>query len=112
MPGSITGLAGGLHAQALAELRCELKRFRTTGLRALRRDLGAGRVTRGSWSACPLSYREGGRGTSRHDHRGRPHNAFTRLWDAGWLLGAEVAVEVAQELGRRARRLTVASGGR
>ena len=112
MPGRIAGLSGGLHEQALSELRCDLKRFRASGLRALRRDLVADRVARGGWWGCPLSYRGGARGTSHGDHRGRPRNTFTRLWDAGWLLATEVAVEVSRELGRRARRLTVASGGR
>lgn len=111
MPVSITGLAGGLHARALVELKRELARFRTRGLRALRRDLEAGIIGRGGWAGCPLSYREGARGASRRDRRGRPGNLFTRLWDAGWLTDAEVCAVVKRELRRRARRLTCASHG-
>lgn len=112
MPVSITGLAGGLHARALVELKRELARFRTRGLRALRRDLEAGVIGRGGWTAgCPLSYRDGARGTSRRDRRGRPGNLFTRLWDAGWLTDADVHAVVKGELLRRARRLTGASHG-
>jgi hypothetical protein len=88
--------------QAVAELEEELAEFSYDGLTLLRRDLRRGRVVRGSWAGCVISYRRGEPGSTRRDHQGRPRNAFTVLWDGGWITDEEVLDRVDTELRRRA----------
>lgn len=89
-------------AAALAELRSELAEFTCSGLLKLRRDLAHHAVLRGSWSGCVISYKSGGPGSCRRDRCGRARNAFTVLWDNGWLSDDHVAAAVADELTLRA----------
>jgi len=88
--------------RALAELRAELDGFGYDGLVQLRQDLEDGRVLRGTWAGCVLSYRAGAPGSARKDRLGRGRNAFTEAWDGGWLTDADVLAEVEAELARRA----------
>ncbi|HEY8483354.1 MAG TPA: hypothetical protein VIL13_02000 [Longimicrobiales bacterium] len=88
--------------RALAELRAELDGFSYDGLVQLRQDLEEGLVLRGTWAGCVLSYRGGAPGSARKDRLGRVRNAFTDLWDCGWLTEADVLAEVEAELARRA----------
>jgi len=88
--------------QALAELRAELAEFAPDGLVQLQQDLEEGRVLRGTWAGCVLSYKRGYAGSVRQDRKGRARNAFTALWDEGWLTEDEVRAEVEAELARRA----------
>ena len=87
---------------ALQELRAELGDFAFDGLVELRDDLREGRVLRGTWSGCVISYKRGCPGSSRRDRYGRARNAFTILWDKGWITDEEVARLVEQELSGRA----------
>jgi len=89
-------------AKALAELRAELDRFSFDGLIQLAEDLKEGRVLRGTWAGCVLSYRAGARGSVRSDRLGRVRNAFTEAWDGCYLIEADVLAEVEAELARRA----------
>lgn len=86
---------------AMAELVAELKEFSHDGLTLLRDDLLAGRVVRGSWAGCVLSYKRGAAGSTRRDRLGRARNALTILWDGGWVTDEEVLAGVARELARR-----------
>jgi hypothetical protein len=61
-------------------------------------------VVRGSWAGCVISYKRGAPGSARRDRLGRARNAFTVLWDNGWLTDEEVTALVDLELARR--RLT------
>jgi hypothetical protein len=92
-------------ARAVADLEEELADFSHDGLVVLRRHLGEGRVLRGSWAGCVISYKRGDPGSARRDGRGRARNAFTRLWDAGWMTDEEVLGHVEAELSRRRSRL-------
>lgn len=76
--------------EALAELRAELADFNHDGLVQLIEDLSSGAVVRGSWTGCVISYKRGAAGSSRRDRLGRARNAFTILWDSGWLTDEEV----------------------
>jgi hypothetical protein len=76
--------------EALAELRAELADFSHDGLVQLIEDLSSGAVVRGSWTGCVISYKHGAAGSSRRDRLGRARNAFTILWDSGWLTDEEV----------------------
>lgn len=87
--------------EALDELSAELAAFSYDGLLALEGDLRTGRVVRGSWAGCVLSYRRGAAGSSRRDRDGRTRNAVTRLWDRGHLTDPEVAEAVRAEIRRR-----------
>lgn len=95
----------GHRVEALAELRAELREFSHDGLVALREDLGRGAVVRGSWAGCVISYKRGAPGSARRDRLGRARNAFTLLWDNGWLTDEEVVGPVDAELATRTRRL-------
>ncbi len=86
---------------ALGELEAELREFSHDGLVELRDDLTRGAVVRGSWAGCVISYKRGAPGSARRDRMGRARNAFTVLWDNGWLTDEEVATRVDRELGRR-----------
>lgn len=86
---------------ALGELEAELREFSHDGLVELRDDLTRGAVVRGSWAGCVISYKRGAPGSARRDRLGRARNAFTVLWDNGWLTDEEVATRVDRELGRR-----------
>ena len=86
---------------ALRELDGELREFSHDGLVELREDLRRGAVVRGSWSGCVISYKRGAPGSARRDRMGRARNAFTVLWDNGWLTDEEVASLVERELERR-----------
>jgi len=86
---------------ALRELDGELREFSHDGLVELREDLQRGAVVRGSWSGCVISYKRGAPGSARRDRMGRARNAFTVLWDNGWLTDEEVASLVERELERR-----------
>lgn len=99
-----TGYNRGHREQALAELEAELTEFSHDGLVQLREDLQTHRVARGSWSGCVISYRRGAAGSVRRDRLGRARNAFTVLWDNGWLTDEEVTRLAESELRRRARR--------
>ena len=87
--------------QALSELKAELAGFHHDALVQLTEDLNAGIVSRGSWTGCVLSYRCGAPGSARRDRRGRSRNAFTSLWDHGWITDEEVCGAVARELASR-----------
>jgi hypothetical protein len=89
---------------ALAELAEELAEFSYDGVQQLVDDLSAGAVARGSWSGCVISYRRGGAGSARRDHRGRARNAFTALWDSGGITDDEVLRTAHSELRRRNKR--------
>lgn len=87
--------------EALGDLRAELAEFSHDGLVQLREDMAGGRVVRGSWAGCVISYKRGAPGSSRRDRLGRARNAFTVLWDNGWLTDEEVLGAVDDELRRR-----------
>jgi hypothetical protein len=90
--------------RALDELGAELAAFHHDALVQLVDDLLAGSVVRGSWSGCVFSYRRGAPGSVRRDRRGRVRNAFTTLWDHGWITDEEVCAAAACELARRSGR--------
>lgn len=87
--------------RAVRELVAELEEFSHDGLTLLRDDLAAGRVARGSWAGCVLSYKRGSAGSTRRDRLGRARNALTVLWDGGWLTDEEVLAAVTRELASR-----------
>jgi hypothetical protein len=87
--------------EALTELRSELADFSFDGLVQLREDLSRQTVLRGSWSGCVISYKSGAPGSCRRDRLGRARNAFTVLWDNGWLTDADVRSMVVAELASR-----------
>jgi hypothetical protein len=89
------------HQEALAELRLELADFSHDGLTQLREDLTRHAVLRGSWSGCVISYKRGAPGSCRRDRLGRARNAFTVLWDNGWLTEDDVGRMLRDELARR-----------
>lgn len=89
--------------EALADLRAELQEFSHDGLVQLREDLARSAVVRGSWAGCVISYKRGAPGSTRRDRLGRARNAFTVLWDNGWLTEQDVLAMVEQELDRRRR---------
>lgn len=86
---------------ALAELAAELGEFSFDGLVQLREDLRHGRVLRGTWSGCVISYKRGAAGSARRDRHGRARNPFTVLWDKGWLTDEEVIRAVEGEMAER-----------
>ncbi|MEX1182638.1 MAG: hypothetical protein WEF86_05345 [Gemmatimonadota bacterium] len=88
--------------EALHELQSELTEFSHDGLTQLRDDLAAHRVLRGTWSGCVISYKRGSPGSCRRDRLGRARNAFTILWDNGWVTDEEVASLLDAELTARA----------
>src|SRR5688500_486077 len=88
-------------AEALNELRWELAEFSHDGLIQLTEDLTLGCVARGSWMGCVISYKRGAAGSSRRDRMGRARNAFTILWDNGWVTEEEVLTMARAELRRR-----------
>ena len=98
--------------EAFQELRAELADFSYDGLVQLMDDLTSGMVLRGSWTGCVISYKRGGAGSAHRDRLGRARNAFTILWDNGWMTAEEVANAGAHELRRRnvsaAERVAVA----
>lgn len=87
--------------KALIELAAELEEFSHDGLILLADDLDHGEVVRGSWTGCVISYKRGRPGSTRRDRMGRARNAFTVLWDGGWITDEEVADAVATELSER-----------
>jgi hypothetical protein len=87
--------------EALADLHAELREFNHDGLIQLREDLTRHSVVRGSWAGCVISYKRGAPGSARRDRLGRARNAFTVLWDNGWLTDEEVPALVDLELARR-----------
>ncbi len=88
-------------SDAVRELDAELREFSHDGLVQLHDDLARGAVVRGSWAGCVISYKRGAAGSARRDRLGRARNAFTVLWDNGWLTDEEVVSRVEVELGRR-----------
>ncbi len=86
---------------ATRELEAELAEFSFDGLVQLRVDLADGRVLRGSWTGCVISYKAGRPGSIRRDRSGRARNAFTVLWDHGWITDEEVLAAVDHELAAR-----------
>lgn len=100
---------GQLNA-ALKELRAELEQFSHDGLVQLRDDLRDRGVSRGSWSGCVMSYRRGAAGSARRDRLGRARNAFTILWDHGWLTDEDVIAALESEMRRRVVRVPVVVG--
>lgn len=87
--------------EALADLHAELREFNHDGLVQLKEDLHRHSVVRGSWAGCVISYKRGAPGSARRDRLGRARNAFTVLWDNGWLTDEEVSALVDLELVRR-----------
>ena len=87
--------------QAFRELRKELREFIPDGLIKLEADLTNGKVRRGSWAGCVLSYRRGGARSVMRDSRGRARNSFTVLWDNSSISNDEVREVVRAELVRR-----------
>ncbi len=83
---------------AATELGAELAEFSFDGLVQLRDDLANGRVLRGSWTGCVISYKAGAPGSVRRDRLGRARNAFTALWDDGWITDEEVLAAIDHEL--------------
>lgn len=90
-----------LKSEAMEELRAELETFSHDGLIALHEALEQGIVVRGSWNGCVISYKNGAAGSVRRDRLGRARNAFTVLWDNGWITDEQVKQEVEKELERR-----------
>lgn len=101
MKSTLEGCSERHRRQALTELVEELTEFSYDGLTLLREDLLSGRVIRGSWAGCVLSYKRGAAGSTRRDRLGRARNALTILWDSGWLTDEEVLAAVARERARR-----------
>jgi hypothetical protein len=91
--------------EALTELRWELTEFSHDGLIQLMEDLGQNAVLRGSWGGCVISYKRGAPGSARRDRLGRARNAFTILWDNGWLTDEDVLVLARAEIGQRKQRI-------
>ncbi|HUG42376.1 MAG TPA: hypothetical protein VMM12_18065 [Longimicrobiales bacterium] len=91
------------HQDAVSELRSELAEFSHDGLVQLVEDLTDGDVVRGSWGGCVISYKRGAAGSARRDRLGRARNAFTILWDSGWITDEEVRSAAEHELARRQR---------
>ena len=87
--------------EAASELRAELSDFSHDGLVQLIDDLASGAVVRGSWTGCVISYKRGAAGSARRDRMGRARNAFTILWDNGWMTEEEVLALARAELLRR-----------
>ena len=87
--------------EALSELRSELADFSYDGVVQLVEDLAKSSVVRGSWGGCVISYKRGAPGSARRDRMGRARNAFTILWDNGWLTDEEVLDLARAELTRR-----------
>jgi hypothetical protein len=87
--------------EALFELRLELAEFNHDGLIQLAEDLTRSAVARGSWGGCVISYKRGAPGSARRDRLGRARNAFTILWDNGWLTDEDVLAMTRHELSRR-----------
>ncbi len=98
---SSLGQTGRDRMRALAELEAELAEFSHDGLTLLRHHLRRGQVLRGSWAGCVISYKRGDAGSTRRDRLGRARNAFTTLWDIGWLTDEDVLGAVDEELARR-----------
>jgi hypothetical protein len=86
---------------AFEELAAELAAFSHDGLVQLSEDLARHTVLRCTWDGCVISYRAGAAGSARSDHRGRPRNPFTILWDCGAITDEEVLACAAAELCRR-----------
>ena len=97
----IGGANRGQLDAAMRELDAELEQFSHDGLIQLRDDLRRHVVARGSWSGCVMSYRRGAAGSARRDRLGRARNAFTVLWDHGWLTDEEVLAAIEAERSRR-----------
>jgi len=91
--------------EALSELRWELADFSYDGVVQLVEDLAHSSVLRGSWGGCVISYKRGAPGSARRDRLGRARNAFTILWDNGWLTDEEVLDLARLELARRERHV-------
>src|SRR3990170_1020889 len=106
----ISRVSDGHRAEALTELQAELAEFSYDGLMQLRDDLAQHAVLRGSWAGCVISYKSGAPGSCRRDRRGRARNAFTVLWDNGWLSEDEVAGAVADEMMLRSVALRSPAG--
>ncbi|MGH7467115.1 MAG: hypothetical protein ACRENP_03930 [Longimicrobiales bacterium] len=96
--------------EALNELRLELVEFGHDGLIQLTEDLTRGAVTRGSWGGCVISYKRGAPGSARRDRLGRARNAFTILWDNGWLTDEDVLALARVEMARRHRQFVTEAG--
>lgn len=101
MKNTLEGCTERHRLEGMRELVAELKEFSYDGLTLLRDDLRAGRVVRGSWAGCVLSYKRGTAGSTRRDRLGRARNPLTVLWDGGWLTDEEVLAAVSRELVRR-----------
>lgn len=108
MKNTLVGCSERHRKEGVRELVAELKEFSFDGLTLLRDDLEAGRVIRGSWAGCVLSYKRGTAGSTRRDRLGRARNALTVLWDGGWFTDEEVLAAVTRELASRTRHTDVA----
>src|SRR5687767_15991030 len=91
----------GHREEALGELRPELAEFSHDGLVQLREDLVQGTVIRRSCAGCVIPYKRGAAGSARRDRLARARNAFTVLWDNGWLTDKEIVSLAEGELRRR-----------
>jgi hypothetical protein len=100
----------GHRQEAIEELRSELREFSYDGLVQLAEDLAQNRVLRGTWSGCVISYKRGAPGSARRDRLGRARNAFTVLWDSGWLTDDDVLGLIEHEIARRATPEPVPQG--
>ena len=98
-------LSDDSRAEAMTELRAELAEFCHDGLIQLRDDLEHHAVLRGSWAGCVISYKRGAPGSCRRDRCGRARNAFTVLWDGGWLSDDDIRTVVTVEMSLRAAGL-------
>lgn len=108
MKNTLVGCSERHRKEGIRELVAELKEFSYDGLTLLRDDLEAGRVIRGSWAGCVLSYKRGAAGSTRRDRLGRARNALTVLWDGGWFTDEEVIAAVTRELASRTRHTDAA----
>lgn len=109
MKNTLEGCTERHRQHALRELVAELREFSYDGLTLLRDDLVAGRVVRGSWAGCVLSYKRGAAGSTHRDRLGRARNALTVMWDGGWFTDEEVLTAVRREL--VSRRITPSRAG-
>lgn len=98
---SLEGCTEEHRTEAEAELEAELAEFSFDGLVQLREDLARGRVLRGSWTGCVISYKAGAPGSTRRDRHGRARNTFTALWDDGWITDEEVLTAIQRETAAR-----------
>jgi hypothetical protein len=87
--------------RGVQDLRKNLGAFAFDALVLLEQDLREGKVKRGTWDGCVISYMRGAPGSVHQDVDGRGGNAFTLLWDRRWMTFPVVLREVQAEILRR-----------